>query len=180
MASLSKRTRFEVFKRDGFTCAYCGRKPPVVTLQVDHILAKSRGGSFSRENLITACFDCNAGKSNVPLTAIPEVLREKRARLQEQQDQVRAYNRLLESIDRTTRKSIEEISAAYTSSFPGYELTDQFKNSSLRRFLAKLPKVELINAMIKASTRFRNRDDAIKYFCGICWSKIREQTPTNS
>lgn len=35
--SLSKKTRFEVFKRDSFTCQYCGRSAPEVVLQVDHI-----------------------------------------------------------------------------------------------------------------------------------------------
>ena len=36
--TLSKKIRFEVFKRDKFTCQYCGRMSPDVILEVDHIL----------------------------------------------------------------------------------------------------------------------------------------------
>ena len=28
--SLSKKARFEIFKRDGFVCQYCGAHPPKV------------------------------------------------------------------------------------------------------------------------------------------------------
>lgn len=42
--SVSKKIRFEIFKRDGFRCAYCGKAPPVVTLELDHIEPKARGG----------------------------------------------------------------------------------------------------------------------------------------
>ena len=34
---IGKKMRFEVFKRDKFTCQYCGRKAPDVILEVDHI-----------------------------------------------------------------------------------------------------------------------------------------------
>ena len=34
---ISKKTRFDVFKRDSFTCQYCGKSAPDVVLQVDHI-----------------------------------------------------------------------------------------------------------------------------------------------
>ncbi len=57
-------TRFEVFKRDKFTCQYCGKKPPDVTLEVDHIIATSKGGKTTLGNLKTSCFDCNRGKSD--------------------------------------------------------------------------------------------------------------------
>jgi excisionase family DNA binding protein len=67
--SLSSRRRFEVLKRDGFTCQYCGACPPTAVLHVDHIVPVSRGGENSLTNLITACSECNLGKAAVPLTA---------------------------------------------------------------------------------------------------------------
>jgi len=35
--AISKRDRFEVFKRDKFTCQYCGKAAPDVVLHIDHI-----------------------------------------------------------------------------------------------------------------------------------------------
>ena len=62
--SLSKKIRFEVFKRDSFSCQYCGNKAPDVLLEVDHIQPVAQGGTNDLLNLITSCFDCNRGKSD--------------------------------------------------------------------------------------------------------------------
>jgi len=59
--------RFEVFKRDAFTCQYCGSKAPDVILNVDHIKPVADGGENEIVNLITSCFNCNSGKSDVAL-----------------------------------------------------------------------------------------------------------------
>jgi hypothetical protein len=56
-----------VFKRDGFTCQYCGKQPPEVVLVVDHILPVCEGGSDGAENLTTACEACNQGKAGLSL-----------------------------------------------------------------------------------------------------------------
>ena len=60
--AISKKTRFEVFKRDRFTCTYCGRKAPDVILEVDHIVPVAEGGKNNLMNLVTSCRDCNRGK----------------------------------------------------------------------------------------------------------------------
>jgi hypothetical protein len=62
--STGKRTRFEVFKRDSFTCQYCGAQPPAVVLVLDHIHPVAAGGESTPENLITACEPCNQGKAD--------------------------------------------------------------------------------------------------------------------
>ena len=59
---LAKSIRFEVFKRDHFTCQYCHRKATDVILQVDHITPVSKGGTNDLMNLVTSCVDCNLGK----------------------------------------------------------------------------------------------------------------------
>lgn len=68
--AISVRTRFEVFKRDEFCCQYCGRRSPEVLLEVDHIVAVAKGGTDDPINLTTSCWDCNRGKSDVPLLQI--------------------------------------------------------------------------------------------------------------
>lgn len=66
---LSPRTRFEVFKRDGFRCAYCGNSPPSgAVLEVDHITPVAAGGRNEECNLVTCCERCNSGKSDRELT----------------------------------------------------------------------------------------------------------------
>lgn len=62
------RLRFRVLARDNFICRYCGRGPDNgVTLQIDHIVPKSKGGGNNLDNLITACQDCNLGKADALL-----------------------------------------------------------------------------------------------------------------
>ena len=65
--TISKSLRYDVLKRDSFTCQYCGRSAPDVVLQVDHIQPVSKGGQNDISNLITACQDCNLGKGAKPL-----------------------------------------------------------------------------------------------------------------
>jgi 5-methylcytosine-specific restriction endonuclease McrA len=68
MATISQRLRFEVFKRDKFTCQYCGQQAPDVILNCDHIKPLADGGETDLLNLITSCRACNGGKGAVPLT----------------------------------------------------------------------------------------------------------------
>lgn len=89
--SVGKRVRFKVFKRDRFTCQYCGRKPPDAALNCDHILASSLGGSDELDNLITSCWDCNSGKSDKPLERIAAPINFNIEEQTEKLEQIRAY-----------------------------------------------------------------------------------------
>jgi hypothetical protein len=60
--TISSSLRFEVLRRDGFTCTYCGRRAPDVVLHVDHIQPWIAGGPTHLDNLRAACGDCNLGK----------------------------------------------------------------------------------------------------------------------
>lgn len=79
---ISKKTRFEVFKRDNFTCQYCGGQSPDVILRVDHINPVAGGGDNDILNLITSCEPCNQGKGARPLDD-QSVLARQRAQLKE-------------------------------------------------------------------------------------------------
>lgn len=67
--AVSKRLRYEVLRRDDFTCRYCGASAPEAKLVVDHVTPTTLGGEDVPENLVAACVDCNAGKSSVPVGA---------------------------------------------------------------------------------------------------------------
>jgi len=55
-------SRRNIFLRDSFTCQYCGERPHVRELNLDHVLPKSRGGKSTWDNLVTSCRDCNLEK----------------------------------------------------------------------------------------------------------------------
>lgn len=79
---IPKSIRFEVFKRDAFTCQYCGAKAPEVILNVDHIKPVADGGENEIVNLITSCFACNSGKGARKLDD-DAILQKQRAQLDE-------------------------------------------------------------------------------------------------
>jgi len=103
--ALSVRIRFEVFKRDEFTCQYCGRKSPDVVLEVDHIHPVCDGGTDDPINLRTSCWDCNHGKAGVPLNAIitGEDPHDRAILLLERERQIAEYNHVL-AVERERRE----------------------------------------------------------------------------
>lgn len=54
-----------VFKRDNYTCQYCGKVGPDLT--IDHIFPRSLGGKTTWDNVVVACQVCNVRKGNRPL-----------------------------------------------------------------------------------------------------------------
>jgi len=61
-------SRANLYKRDGYTCQYCGVKPGTAELTIDHIVPRSRGGVSSWSNCVVACIRCNSRKADRTLT----------------------------------------------------------------------------------------------------------------
>jgi len=57
-------TRTNIFVRDNFTCQYCGKAFARKHLTIDHVIPSSKGGPFTWENLVAACYKCNNKKSD--------------------------------------------------------------------------------------------------------------------
>jgi 5-methylcytosine-specific restriction endonuclease McrA len=57
-------SRRNLFRRDRFSCQYCGRQPGKEDLSIDHVLPRSRGGRSTWTNCVVACLKCNKRKSN--------------------------------------------------------------------------------------------------------------------
>ena len=57
-------SRRNVFKRDRYTCQYCGTQPGTDELTIDHVLPRSRGGQSTWANCVLACFQCNKRKAD--------------------------------------------------------------------------------------------------------------------
>ena len=66
---MSVKLRTEILKRDGEQCVKCGASPKknsAVTLEVDHIIPVTEGGTNDPKNLQTLCWSCNQGKTDAP------------------------------------------------------------------------------------------------------------------
>lgn len=64
--AIGARLRFEILRRCNFACYYCGVPASLglKQLHVDHVVPVAHGGTNDPWNLVAACWDCNAGKTN--------------------------------------------------------------------------------------------------------------------
>lgn len=171
---IGKKKRFDVFKRDGFECHYCGAKPPAVLLHVDHIVPVSKGGGNDLDNLITSCQICNIGKGATLLTVVPQSLKSRAADVAEREAQIAAFSEVMEA--RRTRLEQEswDVLDIWMDHFSKDSVSKSYF-SSVQKFVDKLGKHECLEAMEIAVSRVPYQQDrALRYFCGICWNKVRE------
>lgn len=176
---IGNKKRFDIFKRDEFTRQYCGKTPPNAVLEVDHIIPVSKGGGNESDNLITSCFECNRGKRDHELTQIPETLEAKHLRMIEKESQYKEFKKFQDNIEKRLAKEIESINEIYSNHHDGYELTETFKNASVKSFIKKIDVFQVRDAMHKACAKGLNSHYTIKYFCGICWSIIKQEEEQN-
>lgn len=122
---IGKKVRFEVFKRDKFTCQYCGRMAPDVILEVDHIRPVAEGGNNGMTNLITSCRDCNRGKGKVRLTDNAELKKQQDqlAELATKREQMELMMQWRESLLEFEREKVL-YAKDYFESLTGFEVTD--------------------------------------------------------
>ena len=189
--TLSVKVRFEVLKRDRFTCSYCGKHPPEVLLEVDHIVPRAAGGSDEIANLTTACTDCNRGKGGRMLEegVSPGVNASALAEMQERIEQAKAYMELLGSLESLIDEQVWRVNKAWGEAYRAEAVeaedgtvTLQFKqygrwpdDRSIKRFIKKLGLEAVIDAVdITASRLYSPNMDAVRYFYGVCHRWIRE------
>ncbi len=64
--NLKAQLKAQIKLEFALSCAYCGAKSKKLTL--DHVVAESKGGLKSRNNLVPACTRCNKSKGSKHLT----------------------------------------------------------------------------------------------------------------
>lgn len=180
--AVSKRTRYEVLRRDNHTCRYCGASAPEVKLTVDHVMPVALGGNDDPSNLVAACVDCNAGKASTsPDAALVADVR---------QDAIRwaaaiklAGDRALARqavVDDYVAHFIDEFRSYYGDPFGSEDiyrpvLPDNWESSIVTFYRRGLPLPLISHAVAKAATKARlGRYDWFRYFAGICWSMLTE------
>ncbi|MEO8085378.1 MAG: HNH endonuclease [Bacteroidota bacterium] len=158
--SISKKTRFEVFKRDKFTCQYCGLKAPDIILHIDHIDPVAGGGSNNLINLTTSCVDCNSGKSHRRLddNSVVEKQRRQLELLQEKREQVELmveWKKSLEKFD----NDINEIISDYINSKIKPLCINENGKKSIAEWLKKFNTEKILDGIDEAAKYLKYDDD---------------------
>ncbi len=173
--STGKRLRFEILKRDGFRCRYCGRTALMVCLQVDHVIAVANGGDDSPGNLVTACVDCNGGKSAVPLDSVmpgADV-----AALREHAEQVREVALAARELATAKKEACDTYRAAY-SECVGRDITTPTL-AAFRTATERHPPARLFAAMDVTAGKVHharlNDVEAAKYFFAVLRNMKQEE-----
>lgn len=145
--SIRKSVRFEVFKRDSFTCQYCGAKAPEAILHVDHINPVSKGGDNEIINLVTACQECNSGKSD-RLLSDTAAIDKQRAQLEElnsRREQLEMMLSWRDSLTDLKEELVDETALRIEQFIPGHTINESGKNH-IRRWLKKYSFDEIMDA----------------------------------
>ena len=172
--AISKKLRFDVFKRDGFHCVYCGAHPPKAILQIDHIHPVSQGGTNQIDNLITSCQPCNLGKSANLLDNIPQSLKDKAEIIAEKEEQIKGYYKVMQDREVRLNEEIIAIGKILDSIY-----SKQLKQNwivSIKRFLINLGFYEVKDAAEIARNKYPyGGKRTFLYFCGICLNRMRAE-----
>jgi hypothetical protein len=174
--AISKKVRFEVFKRDSFMCQYCGSKAPDVVLHVDHVDPVSRGGDNDPLNLITSCVDCNSGKGATPLddNATLSKQRQQLADLSERREQLKMmldWRKGLKTIDQLQLDAARD---HFAETFTGWAITNDAAVASLKKLIREFGLTAVLEGMDIAKDQYAavvDRDSATLAFSklgGIC------------
>ena len=178
---VSKSLRFQVFRRDGNVCQYCGGRPPDVALVVDHVVPVALGGCDGPENLTTSCRDCNAGKSATPADA-PVV-----AAVSERQRAFRAEMERLAVVDKDDREGRDldwftdlwdehEWSGGWNRPTGSADLPSNWQGSVRTWQKRGLTRDDIGFAIDRAQNKEGMSPDAVfRYMAGICWRILTER-----
>jgi len=179
---ISQTLRFEVFKRDHFTCQYCGQKAPDIVLCVDHINPVKEGGDNNIFNLITSCYDCNSGKGIRKLTDRQEVQKQQEqlmllAERKEQLVLLLQWRTELEEIDNYQINIVINEIQKYTKALELSE-TGRYR---IKQLIHEFSLNSVLEAIEIAYTRYYKKDKektfnlAFEKIGGICFNTKRNE-----
>jgi hypothetical protein len=178
--AVSKRLRYEVMLRDNHRCKYCGAAAPDAALTIDHVVPQALGGSDEPGNLVTACRDCNAGKSSVgPSASLVSDVSSDALRWAAAMRQAAELDRRDAAERQDHRDAFAEIWDGYTYGGlmnkhvplpPDFGATvDRFLDAGLDMAdLRESAAIAMGNESVGIATKFR-------YFCGVCWQTLEQR-----
>jgi hypothetical protein len=171
--AVSKRTRYEVLRRDNHACRYCGAAAPHATLTVDHVTPVALGGGDDPSNLVAACRDCNAGKSSTSPDAgtvaqvNDDAVRWTKAIKAAAATEVRSI--------RKARKYAAEVYQAWETYMPNYaKMPDDWEQSVTAWRSMGLPVEVVTDAVYKAACSQAPNGAKFRYMAKVCWNRLTE------
>lgn len=173
--AISKKVRFEVFKRDGFKCQYCGASAPEAVLEVDHIQPVSKGGKNDILNLITACHPCNNGKSDRALSDGAAVTKQidQLQELQERREQLEMLLKWRNALTDIQADEVQAIAAAWSAVAPSWNLNDTGLKEA-KKLLKKYGLQHVLDAIETAGDSYVKTagGKATAESVNLAWSKV--------
>ncbi len=156
---MSKKTRFEVFKRDKFTCQYCGARAPDVLLQIDHVNPVASGGENDILNLITSCPPCNGGKGARHLDDDAMVTKQLRQldELQERREQIDLLLDWKNGLVDLDTEAASKLAPMWTKLVPGSEVNERGLHS-LKQLIVKYGIGRVADAIAASSRQYVTLD----------------------
>lgn len=169
--SLSKKLKFEVFKRDSFTCQYCGKSSPDAVLEIDHIKPLANGGSDELLNLVTACFDCNSGKGARELGDNSIIVKQQKQleEMNERSEQLKMMLEWKEDLASLVEDQLNAISNLFESYF-GFHIDAQ-ERMDIRRSIGRFGFNEVYTGMEISLNQYRTPYSVINKLGGICYNR---------
>lgn len=175
------RVRYEVLRRDNYTCRYCGAKAPDVQLDVDAVVPEALGGSHKDPaNLVAACKACNNGKSSSNPDA-PLVAEVAESALQWSQAMRQAQARALADLGtrQADRRQFAEWWDDWTYEHGGQRHTIErpadWEGTVDVLVSAGLPMPLLKESISRAMRREKIKNtEKFRYMCGVAWRKLAE------
>jgi hypothetical protein len=174
--AVTKRVRYEILKRDSYTCQYCHSTDQPLT--VDHIVPLALGGGDDPSNLQAACKDCNTGKSSTHPDDPTIAAADERAVVWADAMATAAYYRHIDN------QLIEEGISHFDREWKrwGYEHNGERVHldrpgnweSSIAQLLSAGLEPEDFRPLIR-SAMGRGVRDEFSYFCGCAWNVVKDQ-----
>lgn len=157
--AIPRSVRFEVFKRDKFTCQYCGAKAPEAVLHLDHIHPVAEGGGDDILNLLTACDGCNGGKGARLLSDDSAITkqRDQLEALQERREQLEMMIQWRQGLAGIDDQQVDLASSELER--VGLVVLNEKGRSQARRLIKKYGLTEVTAAIDQAAASYRPKAD---------------------
>ena len=170
---VSKKLRFEVFKRDSFTCQYCGKKAPDSVLHIDHITPVSKGGKNTLMNLVTSCVDCNLGKGSRTLCYDSAVTASQRQAemLQERREQIEMMRDWHLSLVDQGNDEVEAVNDLYKALTNGERMISSTYKPEIKKMIDKFGLNCVLESLRDGSDSYADPSMALNKLGGICACK---------